>query len=700
MLKRLFVASAGLIACATAAPAFAADAPFEIIVLGRPKSPFETPAAAVRLDSDALKRGIGTLDDLAPAVAGLHLIRDQDPGTNILSLRGASTDRLQAAAVAFVVDGAALPDTEMFTAPLFDLAAVSVFKGPQGALFGKNAAGGAIAVDTARGPGGYLRATVGDGGRRELEAVDGGAHWRLAGLWTAADGWIRNTTLNRIVDAEERKALRASASGTYAGWSLDAVAQALEEGGGAAWASSGDIEGRYGGKLSGAALTNPQGDFEGRAYRRWLRAQVRGERRFGGAKLSLVAARDIYAKRWVEELDYRAGPLTFFGDPVFPDGIQPVRQPIGIRAWTGQATLDAPLAARLDGRLGLFAQAIDSRRTDDFGPLQFGAPPSAYRTRTTQTGAFGALDWRALEAVTLSAALRYDSDDRTQTIRDTASGAVLDDRSATFGRLAPQAAVRWRISANAVAYATYGKAFRTGGFNPIPGPTSIWKARFEPEITRSLEGGVKLRGLPGDGRLELAAYRGRIARYQNYTFLDGQSVTLNVDSVTVDGFEASGSVSPARPLRFDGAYALADARIDRFIAPDPLGSGGVRNYGGKQVPNAPKWTAALGAAWTFRPGSDEIELRVDGHARGPTVYEIDNALHSPTAYWLDARASYGRGPWRASLWAKNATDARWAISGFGQGMLPLLQGLGPGGPFDTFTINRGRTIGVDLTRRF
>jgi outer membrane receptor protein involved in Fe transport len=153
-------------------------------------------------------------------------------------------------------------------------------------------------------------------------------------------------------------------------------------------------------------------------------------------------------------------------------------------------------------------------------------------------------------------------------------------------------------------------------------------------------------------------------------------------------------------LTIDGAWALADARIDRFTAPDPLGSGGVRDYSGKRVPNAPKWTANLGLNARGAMAGHDVELRLDGHARGPTVFEIDNRLHTPTVVWFDARATIGRGAWRASAWAKNLTDERWAISGFGQGMLPLLQGLGPGGPFDTFTINRGRTIGIDLSRRF
>ncbi|MBU6372021.1 MAG: TonB-dependent receptor [Alphaproteobacteria bacterium] len=676
--------------------------PFEIVVLGRPSSAFDAPGAVVRLSGDALSgQGVTTLDDLAPVVAGLHLINDQDPGTNILSLRGATTDRLQAAAVAFLVDGAALPDTELFTAPLFDLADVTVLKGPQGALFGKNAAGGAIAVSTARGPGGSARATLGDGGRREAEIAYGGAEgWRVAGLWTAADGWLRNTTLGRVVDAEERKAVRVSAARTLGAWSLDAAVQALEEDGGAAWASSGDVTGDFGGVLEGRALTDPQGDFEGRAYRRWLRATVRAEGELGRGKLGLVLARDVYAKRWVEELDYRAGPLTFFGAPIFPNGLQPIRQPIDIHAWTAQLTYDAPLAPRLEGRVGAFLQDMDKGRTDDFGPLLFGAAPPRYDTSTTQTAVFGALDWRALDTVTLSGALRWDGDDRTQIVRNTATGAVLDRRSATFARVQPQIAARWRVRDDLVAYATYGEAFRTGGFNPIPAPTSIWRARFEPETTKSLEAGVKLRNLPLDGAIELAAFRGRIAQYQNYTFLDGQSVTLNVDSVTLDGLDLTARVSPAAWLTAETALAMADARIDRFVAPDPLGSGGVRTYGGKRVPNAPKWTATTSLTATRPLGAHTLDLRLDVHTRGPTVYEIDNALRSPAVTWVDLRASVRRGSWRASAWAKNLTDERWAISAFGQGMLPLLQGLGPGGPFDTFTVNRGRSIGVDLTRQF
>jgi iron complex outermembrane receptor protein len=88
------------------------------------------------------------------------------------------------------------------------------------------------------------------------------------------------------------------------------------------------------------------------------------------------------------------------------------------------------------------------------------------------------------------------------------------------------------------------------------------------------------------------------------------------------------------------------------------------------------------------------------HGAGETFYEIDNALRSPPRTWWDAQTSFRQGSWTISAIGRNITDERWAVSAFGQGMLPLLQGLGPGGPFDSFTINRGRQVSVSIQRDF
>jgi iron complex outermembrane receptor protein len=96
----------------------------------------------------------------------------------------------------------------------------------------------------------------------------------------------------------------------------------------------------------------------------------------------------------------------------------------------------------------------------------------------------------------------------------------------------------------------------------------------------------------------------------------------------------------------------------------------------------------------------ELTLQADVNATGETYFELDNVLRAPAKSWIDLRAGVARSGWSAALWGRNVTDERWAISAFGQGMLPLLAGLGPNGPFDTFTLNRGRQWGGEITRRF
>ena len=708
---RFCLAAAGLLVFSAqlGARAQAPDPPpgdeIVVVAIGHGASGFDAPASIVQVDAETLRqRAIRSLDELAQAVPGLYLIRDQDPGTNILSLRGTSTDRLQAAAVAFLVDGVLLADTELFTAPLFDLADVQVVRGPQGALFGKNAAGGVLALATRTGGdgfGGYARALYGNGDRREFEAALGGPlgagfGLRAAGYWTDLKGLIRNTFLDQRVDAEERRAVRLSADWQSGPWRLDGKLQWLEEDGGAAYASSGDITGDFGGRLSGAALTLPFGDFPGSAYRRWLNGTLRARGDFRALRAHVTLARDIYNKRFTEELDYRNGPLSFFGAPLFPDGLQPISQPVDLHVSTLEIGLEGDLG-RLSWRANGFIQDVDRDRVDDFGPLLFGAPPSRFETDSLQTAGAISLDWAPIERLTLSGAIRRDADQRRQTILSTADGALIERRRETFARWQPQAALRWALSPKAQLYTAYGEAFRTGGFNPIPPPGAIFEAVFAPETVRSLEGGVKLRDLPLQGRLEATGFASRTRNYQNYAFFDGNSVALSVDFVRTYGLEISAGLSPWAGWTLASSFALADAEIARFIAPDPLDTSRQRDLGGNRVPNVPAWTTTFSLSYTRALAPNwHLLVRADLNGVGRTFYEIDNVLFSPARALGDMRLEIRHKRLTLAAFAKNITNERFAVSAFGQSNLALLAGLGPNGPFDTFTIDRGRQAAIEL----
>lgn len=671
-----------------------------ITVRGRREFKFDTAAAAVIIRSD----GITNVDDVATAVPGVWMVNDQDPGTNILSIRGATTDRLQQASVAMVLDGVPLADTELFTPRLYDVSVIEVLKGPQGSLFGKNASGGVIGIRT-KDFGSYVDVTAGNGGLGEIEGAHSlalGTDWNLraAGLWSSADGWIKNTTLNRLVDAVETRSARLGLTGPALGWDLDFKLQYLEDEGGAAWASSNNVTGKNAGRLSGKVLINPIGDYPGQSKRRWGHGVAKASRQLASGTLSGYVARDSYAKRWDEELDYRPGPLTFFGFPAFPTGIQPIRQPIDVRATTAEVRWVSGEKQDFTHQWGLFVQDTDKDRTDDFGPLLFGTPAPRYLTRSHQTSAFGALSYQVTEEFKLEAQGRLDRDERSQTILSQVGGPVISRREGTFERFQPRVTAQW-LSGDTNLFLTYGEAYRPGGFNPTPAASSIWKATYRPEITTSLELGWKQRLPIAFGRLELNVFSNTVEDYQNYTFIDNQSVTLNVDEVTVRGLEASIILRPIDGLDLSASYALADTKIERFIATDPLlGSPATRDYSGKAIPNAPKDTAKVSAKYKLELKEVRLSGQIDANYAGKTFYEIDNVLYSPARWWTDLTLSAGREAWTATLQAQNLTDERWAISAFGQGMTGLLAGLGPGGPFDTFTINRGRKVTFSLRREF
>lgn len=669
-----------------------------ITVRGRWESRFQSPVAAVSFSGE----GITTADDVATAVPGVWMVNDQDPGTNILSIRGATTDRLQQASVAMVLDGVPLADTELFTPRLYDVRAIEVLKGPQGALFGKNASGGVIGIRTGQYVS-YLQAIVGNGGLGEIEGAQTfslNPDWNLraAGLWSSADGWIKNATLNRLVDSVETRSTRLRLTGPALGWDFDFKLQYLEDEGGAAWASSNNVTGKNAGRLSGKVLINPIGDYPGQSKRRWGQGVAKASGPLAGGTFSGYIARDSYAKRWDEELDYRPGPLTFFGFPAFPTGIQPIRQPIDLRATTAEVRWVSGDDQGLTQQWGLFVQDTDKDRTDDFGPLLFGGPAPRYLTRSHQTSVFGGLGYQVADEFKLEAQGRLDRDERSQTILSRVGGPVVSRREGTFERFQPRVTAQY-LNNDTNLFFTYGEAYRPGGFNPTPAASSIWKATYRPEITTSLELGWKQRLPSLSGRLELNVFSNKVEDYQNYTFIDNQSVTLNVDEVTVKGLEASILLQPIDGLDLSASYALADTKIDRFIATDPLlGSPATRNYSGKAIPNTPKDTGKVSA--NYRLNLDEVLLtgRIDANYAGKTFYEIDNVLYSPARWWSDLTFSAKRDRWTATLQAKNLTDERWAISAFGQGMTGLLAGLGPGGPFDTFTINRGRKVTLSLRR--
>jgi iron complex outermembrane receptor protein len=138
-----------------ASPALAQDAPAagesEIIVTGlkRDQAFVDVPVAVQVFDSIAIERaGISRPQDFLALTPNVTFQTSNHAGEFFVNIRGQTSVRQSEGAVAIIIDGVQLATQNEFNGELFDIQQIEVLKGPQGALYGRNAAAGAIVITT------------------------------------------------------------------------------------------------------------------------------------------------------------------------------------------------------------------------------------------------------------------------------------------------------------------------------------------------------------------------------------------------------------------------------------------------------------------------------------------------------------------------------------------------------------------------
>ncbi|MEQ5788859.1 TonB-dependent receptor [Erythrobacter sp. NFXS35] len=225
---RIVLASgAALGAIALSAPAIAQDAPAAavqaeeddnaIIVTARRQSESleDVPASVTVFGAEALaKTGVLRADDFVQLTPGVTIVTGTaDAGDTQINIRGINGARDAESSVALVVDGILKTNTAQLNQNQGTLRQVEILKGPQGALYGRNAAAGAIVIQTLK-PGDVL-----EGGMTVRAAEDNtylatgfvsvpvgeSAGFVLSGNYQTTDGFFRNRFLgnSKTIDDQE-----------------------------------------------------------------------------------------------------------------------------------------------------------------------------------------------------------------------------------------------------------------------------------------------------------------------------------------------------------------------------------------------------------------------------------------------------------------------------------------------------------------
>jgi len=196
----------------------AADAPEEnaIIVTARRQSETlaEVPSAITVFTEETLRAaGIERADDFAQLTPGVTIVTGTaEAGDTQINIRGINGARDAESSVALVVDGILKTNTAQLNQQQGTLRQIEILKGPQGALYGRNAAAGAIVIQTAK-PSDTLEGRVlvsaAEDSTYQANAyisapVSDNAGFVLSGSYFTTDGFFRNRFLNAdVVDDQE-----------------------------------------------------------------------------------------------------------------------------------------------------------------------------------------------------------------------------------------------------------------------------------------------------------------------------------------------------------------------------------------------------------------------------------------------------------------------------------------------------------------
>ena len=189
----------------------------EIVVTARRReeSLQDVPGTVTALSAETLERaGVQRAADFIALTPGVTLVDAAEVGDTQVNIRGINGARDAENSFAFIIDGVLYTNPAAFNREYTDLRQIEVFKGPQGAIYGRNAAAGAIIVSTTKPTdefeAGGTVSIAGDSTYLAKGSVSGALienelFFRLSGDFRSSDGYYRNQFQNgaAIVDSYE-----------------------------------------------------------------------------------------------------------------------------------------------------------------------------------------------------------------------------------------------------------------------------------------------------------------------------------------------------------------------------------------------------------------------------------------------------------------------------------------------------------------
>lgn len=650
---------------------------------------------------------IARISDAITLTPNVHIIEDQDAATNIITVRGIGTNRNLAAAVAYVVDGVILPDSDAFTADLSDIERIEILKGPQGALYGRNAIAGVINLTTKRPTRdwqGELKAAYSSGETTDLfGAVSGpiigeSVLARATLKYHDSDGLIDNSLTGKPLDHDRNvKATLRLLWETSEQLTFDLRGSWFDQETGALWFSPGNVLDTTGGEITEEmAELLPAQDDPGFTERTVADFSLTAQYESAFGSFTSITAYDDIDVYFGEDLDLTSLRVTYDS-----------RQSRKVRGLSQELRFTSPAEERLRYIVGAYYQQtqrdVATSTAIDFCffvPLPFCATPpgtlsgmlvplnlNTTRGDFDQWAVFAQASYDLTDALEISLALRYDEDRREQIDDLTAR----TDKAA-FSDAQPKVSLSWKAAADLMLYATYAEGYKSGAFNPPPGPGAGFPLVVEQEGTDNFELGVKSSWFGDRLRANASLYLTKYEEAQIFQ-LDvstGGQVAINANEAEIKGAELEIAALLGAGLELTAGYGYTDARFTDF--------NGTGLFDDNRLPNAPRYSLNAGLRYA-RPLSDTLSLitRADYVRNGAIYFSENNLVYQPSYYTVDAQVGLDADRWSVTLWGRNVLDQRYVTSAYARTISPLIYGALA---VDPYQIDPGAVYGAEFRWRF
>lgn len=641
--------------------------------------------------------GIVKPGDFIARVPNMTLVETQNAGSAFVVVRGISQARNSEPSVAVLVDGVLETNPQGFSQELFDIQQIEVLKGPQGAVYGRNAIGGAIIITTAE-PGdefaGRVKLGYGNGSSVRAQAGISGPigdtfKYRASVNYYETDGFLPSTFLGGKADPVENLSGRArltfEPNETFSGDlrvsfdNLDTrgfyfvIPRTNEANPFDSFTTPPDANN----------VTSPiQVDQTGIDDRDLFTAALRLNFNVGGGTLSSVSAYNTTEEIITgDAYDFRPAATTvnqfIYGFDINQS------QYLDVSSWSQEIRFTSNDEGRVRWIAGAYFvhtdRFISTGNMEDDGtgvfpvyraPRLTGDNPSVTFLADSQDNdawaVFGDVTFEITDQLELDLAVRYDEDKRentTETPDEFLPGGSTsfqgEVRSNTWSETQPKFTLRYKPSDDITLYGGWSRGFRSGGFNQsgvgavadengIAGVNDL----FEAEVADTIEVGFKGQFLDRRLNTSLSLFSTESTNGYFFVFLVANS-TQNLGNVDVDykgaEFEISGKITDNFELF--GSIGYTDSEITGMEDPSVVGN---------KAPLAPDLTYNLGAQWRQPLGGNvALAVRADYQHIGETYWEPYNVTSRDPVDLVDLRIGVESDKWAVTAWSKNLTDEKY-----------------------------------------